>query len=74
MGWLIYLVLWIASGVLGWGWANYCAYTNDGPESDKEPGKWRLFYAAPIAGPCMLLTNFMTCWFNRKFYFGLRFK
>lgn len=72
MGW--WIVLWSLSGVLGWGWTNYCAYNHDGPEADASPAKWHVLIMAPLAGPTVIFVNLMTCISNKAFYWGLRFK
>lgn len=64
-------IIWVATGILGWGWVNHCLYLMD-PAGDKDPIKWLVFCLAPFIGPVMLLTNLIVN--HGALSWGLRFK
>lgn len=70
---IIFIILWVATGVLSWGWVNYCSYLHD---KEKISLKLKLTFLiiSMVAWPAVLMGNLITCFNLRKFYFGLRFR
>ena len=71
--WYFVIAIWMALGVISWGWQNHCAFANN-PRADDNPKKWIFLVWSPLFGPIMALMTFIICLVDNQWHFGIRFR